>query len=105
MALSNIFNEPRREITESVVGTLVVLALLFVDYRFGRWWQQILENTHRHPPGFWHGFFVIGMVFGALAIAAAYPLLAVFPHFIGEVVCGFLANLGLELRPKERRRG
>ena len=37
MALSNIFREPRREITETLVGVGVVILPVYVNYRLGAW--------------------------------------------------------------------
>ncbi len=102
MALSNIFREPRREITESVVGMIVVAALIFADYRFGMWLQNYLNAHSGLSPGCWNGFFIVGMIFGVFAIFAACQVLFIFPHWVGEVACDLLANLGADPRPKRR---
>ena len=103
MALSNIFREPRREITESAVGTVVAVGLLAADYRFGWWFQEALQSSGAHGPGYYDGVWILGMVIGLLTIIAAYPVFFIFPHFVGETICDFLADRGIELRPKRRR--
>lgn len=39
MALSNIFREPRREITESAIGLGIFAAAAWADYHFAVWLQ------------------------------------------------------------------
>ena len=52
MALSNIFNEPRREITETVVGAALVLSVVMPDYCFG---HRVL-NRIGEPAVLWNIF-------------------------------------------------
>ena len=52
MALSNIFREPRREITETAVGLLPILVFLFLDYKFvsigfSTRYQSYMENIDK----------------------------------------------------------
>jgi len=99
MALSNIFREPRREITETIVGLFLTGGLLFLDYHFiaaplERSAGLDEHGTHNLPWG-------IGMVLGAVVIvAASISLFAI--HVLGEKICDSLADKGLELRPKWR---
>jgi hypothetical protein len=77
MALSNIFKEPRREITETVVGLAVAVPFATADcYLFGL-------NL---------GAFLGAMVGGA-----------VFIHEAGESLCDYLQEAGIHLRPRQRR--
>jgi hypothetical protein len=101
MALSNIFVEPRREITESVVGTVGIFGLFYADYRFGVWLQSYMERTVPHDPRFYNGFWVMGMVIGFVAVFLA-VILAIVTHAAGEAICNALADRGLELRPTKR---
>lgn len=105
MALSNIFREPRREITETVVGVCVggpvIAGLLWLDYWFAinvcgadSW-----SFTSREAP------IPVAMIFGLLCgfitclIAVG---LAVAIHGLGDRVCNVLDQSGLRLRPKQR---
>lgn len=92
MALSNIFREPRREITETAVGLGIFGALAFVDYVFARRLQLAIGDNF--PLG-------IAMVVTAVVILVA-VLVFVFVHSLGEAICNTLARRGLELRPKRR---
>lgn len=98
MALSNIFREPRREITESVVGLVPFVGFIALDVFLTRWICR--ADTHRDWGQIMGIFFVI--VVGTLMALFGLVLLALFTHFIGEEICGFLARHGLELRPKNR---
>lgn len=100
MALSNIGREPRREITESLLGTILVFGLIFVDWKFGHWVQAVASVGA--PPGSWDGFWIVGMLIGAIGIVLIYPLLFLFPHFIGEIFCDALKGMGIDPRPKQR---
>lgn len=104
MALSNIFREPRREITESVVGIVAVgttIALAFyIDNLFARWFASQM----RHPDsGDWYfGMFIgfIGMI-AALFIGSG---LLVITHEIGDSLCDALEAWGIQMRPRNRAR-
>lgn len=98
MALSNIKREPRREITEQVVG---ILTLCFVGWFI---WSvppklfpvmNTLDAPDRVLAVFLSAFVTVFGIF--LLVGLVY-----FMHFIGEVVCGLLADMGLEVRPKRR---
>ena len=109
MALNNIHREPRREITESLVGTLVVLVLSIPAY---------LVATFLRPLEFDASFlrdwpittflltFAEGVLFLAITIfmivPAIYFLFLYVPHTFGEFVCDELAKFGKELRPNPR---
>jgi hypothetical protein len=97
MALSNIFKEPVREITESVVG-VVMCGLFLYGVHFIADWIVLnsAEDAKSRMPivlGYIVAIFFLGLAFGALFLI----------HFIGEELCDALANRGLELRPRRRR--
>ena len=94
MALSNIFNEPRREVTETVLGCLVLAICVAVAWKFGKFFQFLISDKSDGAMffGTFLGLLIFPLVFGFL----------VFIHFIGEVVCDLLADVNLDLRPKRR---
>jgi hypothetical protein len=97
MALSNIFREPRREITESVVGIVVLCAVVWADLLFGRWVHTASEH---------HTSVEEGMVMGVIIVAAAIVAVTWFllaTHALGDAICNGLQNVGIHLRPRQRR--
>lgn len=89
MALSNMLKEPRREITESVVGILLVLMYASVAITI----QQLVNPYIKDV--------AISTVIGIFAPIFGY-LILVGIHAIGEAACNALARKGIELRPKQR---
>lgn len=107
MALSNIWREPRREITESAIGMAVatppIVAVVWSAAWFAKWSGP--ENTVGSCPPWFFRFF-IGVVLASAALATVYFVLMgllVWTHGIGEDVCAFLARRGKDPRPKVRR--
>jgi len=96
VALSNILREPRREITESVAGIAIFIIPVWLDYHFAVWLYAATGGNNRALP------VPIGMIAGVFVVAAILGLL-LFTHFVGEEICDFLADRGLELRPRNRR--
>lgn len=97
MALSNIFREPRREITESVVGIGVVVTLFVPDYFFADWLHaHLLDRDGEGLPYF------LGMPFG-VAVLAACGIIIFVTHEIGEGICNLLQRHGRDPRPRQRR--
>lgn len=99
MALSNLFKEPRREITETLVGFVVITPFIVLDV-WGARWLQALQPHNARP-------FLIIMVLVALMMFVAFALsmLALLGiHTVGEKACNALARRGINLRPKERYR-
>lgn len=96
MALSNIFREPRREITETVIGVLTIVPITWLDYQFAVWFHKVSGGDEHGCP------LILGMFFGVF-VAIAFISFVFFIHTIGEVVCDKLCDRGLELRPKQRR--
>jgi hypothetical protein len=98
MALSNILKEPRREITESAIGTAILVAGVYVDYKVVMW---CLRDYHKDDRYAAIGFFMV--VAPALMGAALFVALAL-PHAIGEGICNALERNGIRLRPLRRYR-
>lgn len=98
MALSNMLREPRRELTESVIGIIVFVAFTYADLRFATWIKQ--HTLGSGPDGLGLPI-VIGMLAGVAAIIGLAIILFV-THEVGDSVCNALAKGGLELRPKQR---
>ena len=96
MALSNMLNEPRREITETAAGIGLVCLPVGLDY-FGVLWLR--DPADPDPVWVWMVVVAIGMLFAAVGVA----LCALLIHAVGEVICDFLEDRGLYLRPRTRR--
>lgn len=98
MALSNIFCEPRREITETIIGLAIVGSALGADYAFAVW-------ACAKDPGYSIGEnmlagVVLFLILGAGMIVAGGLVWAV--HALGEAVCNSLQIHGIHLRPRQR---
>ena len=98
MALSNTLKEPRRELTETGIGVVVIATAVGADYAFASWFANVLSPPNSLPTGL--GVF-LGMMVGALLVIVTWGLL-LFAHFLGEVICDSLANNGIYVRPKRR---
>lgn len=95
MALSNMLREPRREITESVVGLLIFAVYMSVSYWFALW---ICEQDRATP-------FAVAMVFSMLGVFyVPFALMAVMfvVHVAGDIACDMLEAIGVHLRPRQR---
>lgn len=103
MALSNIFREPRREITESVVGLAIFGGAVWADYAFAGWLQEYAG--HRlYSDGTIAGDYIpwpLGMVVG-FVVGATALLTVVVTHALGDGICNALQNSGIHLRPRNR---
>lgn len=95
MALSNIRVEPQREITESLIGISALvggIGLLFVG---GSIWHSVDPKTP----------VIAGMALSLLIVfsfvVVGFVLLFV-THALGELICGGLAKIKLDPRPKQR---
>lgn len=103
MALSNIRREPRREITESILGILAVIVALGVDYFVSNWAHvKSLRVIPTNPVPIGAGMVLIPLCLFVLFIFGTILLYAT--HSIGESVCGWLSDIGMDPRPKQRRR-
>lgn len=96
MALSNLRNEPRREIIEQVAGLGLIAGLIGLDYGVARLFG---------PNG--TGEMILAMMMAAFAIIIG-TLIIYFlifgAHVIGEIICDMLDDLGADPRPTERHR-
>lgn len=111
MALSNIFREPRREITESIIGISTVVGVLAIvlpadfvlamwfEYLFGEGWP--LAGEFLWSPDMW-----LGMIIGPVVAVGVLFIVGIFfevTHELGEALCGRLDRIGVRLRPINRR--
>ena len=128
MALSNIFNEPRREITESLIGAVVTVLPFAISARwlYVRWansdtWLtgEVTDKGVRliNSPFDLEGCagtcasvrtylnleVLAAALAGALAISAIIWIAIYFTHWAGEEFCDWLANGGHDPRPKQRK--
>lgn len=97
MALFNLRNEPRREITEQIAGLVFAGLFIWADYALVKW-TGIPKDA---------GDVVFGMLFGVFGLATLimlFFLMLFFTHAIGEIVCGWLKRFGLDPRPTKRYR-
>jgi hypothetical protein len=105
MALSNIFNEPRREITETAIGAAIAAAFFAGLYVWGS--HEYANGDRLCLPGcdsraaYLAVFMIlltIGFVVGGVIIAG----IAIGIHALGESICNRLEDAGLHLRPRQR---
>lgn len=97
MALSNILREPRREVTETVVGLVPVSIWLAIVY-FIACALYTTDNPKNDP-------FILDLLFSLIitSVGSVLPIGAVFlTHAIGENICNKLQQAGIHLRPKKR---
>lgn len=93
MALSNIFNEPRREITETAIGALAISSFLLVDF-----WLVWMGSSATSFPGYLAGMGIVGVI---MLLVGMFGIgLFLFMHFIGEEACDYLEDRGVHLRPR-----
>lgn len=93
MALSNILKEPRREITETVIGLLAFGPLMYWDVVLAGY----LQPKHMDDPFFM--LMVVAMVLLAFGIACALGLLLIV-HAVGEALCDRIEQAGWQIRPR-----
>lgn len=111
MALSNIFREPRREITESVIGVavtgVVVGGLVYWDYQLAAAYvAEYPDNSIIDIMGRYALQGVLILVIIAVTAALIGCLLcgiALFTHALGDGICNLMARVGFDPRPKVRR--
>ena len=101
MALSNIFNEPRREITETAVGFAIVAPVISVWVATSLWMARADYSYENHPIACTVlAFFLVLMgMMASFAILSGFFLLV---HSIGEGFCDALQRRGIHLRPRRR---
>ena len=104
MALSNIFRELRREITETAVGLLVAVPLFAFDWWFSiklPEWTACTPADYGAPPC---APFIINLLLVSPVCLLFLLLLgtgmAVAIHAAGEGLCDAMERHGLRLRPR-----
>lgn len=95
MAIGNMLREPRREITESLVGLAIVAVPVWADYRFAVWLQRATGDCP------WPAGMLLGLL-GAIIVFVATGLVVFGTHALGETVCNALQRKGVHLRPRQR---
>ncbi len=100
MALSNIGREPRREITESLVGIVVMVGGLWVDYRIASYFDPYHVTGPGLPP--WWLQIVVLMIFIGIVVPMFTMLFLFLTHAVGEVACDILDEFRIDPRPKQR---
>lgn len=98
MALSNIRVEPRREITESLLGITFFGVLVYLTFLLGVYMHN---HSPANNPMSVPGGMLMGLIMIIFAVAGIMGFLY-FTHFIGEIVSDWLEAAGLDLRPKQR---
>lgn len=92
MALTNIFNEPRREIIETMVGVVLVGAAIGIVGYLALWLNNF--QIDRTLPS--AVFIVLVMIIVLIAVIVAI-------HSVGEWFCNWLEDrYNINLRPRER---
>jgi hypothetical protein len=104
MALSNIFREPRREITETVVGVALITIPVVADYFAALELQKLSGGWSEFPWPIGMLFVPLIVILGAMAVAAVAFGLPLVVHAIGEIGCEALEERGIHLRPRNRVR-
>ena len=102
MTISNIRREPRREITESLVGIGVFAVLSAIDFGLAVWGHA---DDPSHSTLEWACMWFFALAFLAVVVAIALLVVKVFllaTHAIGESVCNSLETRGIRLRPRQR---
>jgi predicted PurR-regulated permease PerM len=96
MALSNMGNEPRRELTETFAGLALIVVLCGLAYPLARWLQYTSSDR---PPL----LICIPLALGIMAVVFFLGAMGLYVvHELGEGVCGWLAERGWDPRPRQR---
>jgi hypothetical protein len=99
MALTNIFREPRREITETIAGIAAIVIVLGGLLAIGaKSVQFISPEMYEESP---IGAGIVALVVAVIVVFTTSVILNVI-HDVGEEVCGSLQKRGINLRPKRR---
>lgn len=100
MALSNIFREPRREITETVLG-IGVAAVLLLPYGWADIKLASLIDQGQTTVPFLLFCLLAAIILLLATVIAAGSLIGI--HALGESLCNALEQRGVFLRPRRRR--
>lgn len=104
MALSNMLNEPRRELTESAIGIAVLAVVVGAAIYVDGWIARALCGGMKGTAG--TGDMVLGYALGFLIMILGGCIFAgvVFgSHALGESVCAWLARHGADPRPDRNK--
>ncbi len=99
MALSNIFREPRREITESAVGLGIFGVYAYGIYHAARWFNDITGGSHHGMP---IALAMLLTFFASILACMLFFLIIVATHALGDGICNALQKQGIHLRPRNR---
>ena len=97
MALSNLLNEPQREITETVVGIAAIVPFGILDYYTATWIYKPGKDDF-----IFLLFFTTIFIFLCLFVLI---IAAILIHLLGEFICNTLDRHGLHLRPTRPLQG
>lgn len=100
MALSNIFQEPRREIIETVVGIVPVGAFFVTVVASAYWFKYYTGWSAQNEP-----HFIFALIVGVVAAIFSWVIVGfslIVAHSIGEGICDEFEARGIHLRPKNR---
>jgi len=103
MALSNIFREPRREITETILGA-IVLAAPMAGLGFSSYYLAVIISETDNIPFFGALLFSIPftIIYTTMLVGIVIAIFLAL-HKVGEDICDALERRGLHLRPRERK--
>jgi hypothetical protein len=99
MALSNIINEPQREITETLVGVIALLLPGYVVYRVGNCMALEMKPNNVIEWGAVYFSAVAIIIVAIFTVGSA----AILIHNIGEEISDTLQLHGIHIRPKRRK--
>jgi hypothetical protein len=94
MALTNIITEPRREITETVIGIAAVGGYVAANYATARWLRPWFYPFRDDP------LLIVMIAILVLTIVAVFLLFLV--HAVGESISNWLGRQGHDPRPAQR---
>lgn len=99
MAWGNVRNEPRREWIEQVIGLFVVILVVVCDCLFTSYELKGYVNNDR--PIIYGLVLMVSLIGVGVAVGLMFGLWY-FAHEVGEIVSGWLTNLGWDPRPNPR---
>lgn len=96
MALNNIFREPRRELTEQLVGLLLLVPVGLYGYLV-----YYLASISTNNTSDFCGALIV-FTFGLIICFFILCGILLLMHKVGEEICEELDSFGIKLRPKQR---
>lgn len=95
MTIANMRNEPKREITESAVGITAIIGAVIGGYYGTCYIQSIISWNDTITLGGTYALSALILLAIIIILCIAIPL----THFVGDLICGGLEDLGIQLRP------